>query len=244
MAINNGDFVRLNFTGKVQENDEIFDTTFEDVAKEANLFNENKEYKPIPIIVGGNHLLPAIEEAIVGLEEGDSKTIEIDSENAFGPRNRQLIQLIPMKEFKKQGMTPVPGMIITSEGNNGKILTVNGGRVKVDFNHELAGKDLIFDVDVVEIIDNDEDKIKSMIELHYATPNMDIDKTVVDIDGDVVNITLDEITKFDQQRSYMEVTMARFKIAKDIWDNTEFEKVNFVDSFGKKQEEDEEAEEE
>ena len=244
MAINNGDFVRLNFTGKVQENDEIFDTTFEDVAKEANLFNENKEYKPIPIIVGGNHLLPAIEEAIVGLEEGDSKTIEIDSENAFGPRNRQLIQLIPMKEFKKQGMTPVPGMIITSEGNNGKILTVNGGRVKVDFNHELAGKDLIFDVDVVEIIDNDEDKIKSMIELHYATPNMDIDKTVVDIDGDVVNITLDEITKFDQQRSYMEVTMARFKIAKDIWDNTEFEKVNFVDSFEKKQEEDEESEEE
>ena len=244
MAINNGDFVRLNFTGKVQENDEIFDTTFEDVAKEANLFNENKEYKPIPIIVGGNHLLPAIEEAIVGLEEGDSKTIEIDSENAFGPRNRQLIQLIPMKEFKKQGMTPVPGMIITSEGNNGKILTVNGGRVKVDFNHELAGKDLTFDVDVVEIIDNDEDKIKSMIELHYAFPNMDIDKTVVDIDGDVVNITLDEITKFDQQRSYMEVTMARFKIAKDIWDNTEFEKVNFVDSFGKKQEEDEESEEE
>ena len=244
MAINNGDFVRLNFTGKIQENDEIFDTTFEDVAKEADLFDENKEYKPIPIIVGGNHLLPAIEEAIVGLDAGDSKTIEIDSENAFGPRNRQLIQLIPMKEFKKQCMTPVPGMKITSDGNTGRILTVNGGRVKVDFNHELAGKDLTFDVDVVEIIDNDEDKIKSMIELHYATPNMDIDKTVVDIDGDVVNITLDEITKFDQQRSYMEVTMARFKIAKDIWDNTEFEKVNFVDSFGKKQEEDEESEEE
>ena len=244
MAINKGDFVRLNFTGKIQENDEIFDTTFEDVAKEADLFDENKEYKPIPIIVGGNHLLPAIEEAIVGLEEGDSKTVEVDSKNAFGSRNRQLIQLIPLKEFKKQGMTPVPGMKISSEGTTGKILTVNGGRVKVDFNHELAGKDLIFDVDVVEIIDNDEDKVKSMIELHYAAPNMDIDNTVVDIDGDVVNITLDEITKFDQQRSYMEVTMARFKIAKDIWDNTDFEKVNFVDSFEKKQEEDEEAEEE
>ena len=120
MAINNGDFVRLNFTGKIKENDEIFDTTFEDVAKEAGLFDENKEYKPIPIIVGGNHLLPAIEEAIVGLEAGDSKTIEIDSENAFGPRNKQLIQLIPMKEFKRQGMTPVPGMKITSEGSTGK----------------------------------------------------------------------------------------------------------------------------
>lgn len=243
MAINNGDFVRLNFTGKIKENDEIFDTTFEDVAKEADLFDENKEYKPIPIVVGGNHLLPAIEEAIVGLEEGDSKTIEIDSENAFGPRNKQLIQLIPMKEFKRQGMTPVPGMKITSEGSTGKILTVNGGRVKVDFNHELAGKDLIFDVDVTEIIDNDEDKIKSMIELHYAAPNMDIDNTVIDIDGGVVNITLDDVTKFDQ-KSYMDVTFARFRIAKDIWENMDFEKVNFVDSFEKKQEEDEEEAEE
>lgn len=242
MAINNGDFVRLNFTGKVQENDEIFDTTFEDVAKEADLFIENKEYKPIPIIVGGNHLLPAIEEAIVGLEEGDSKTIEVDSEHAFGPRNRNFIQLIPMKEFKKQGMTPVPGMRITSDGNTGKILTVNGGRVKVDFNHELAGKDLSYDVEVVEIIDNDEDKVKSMIELHYPAPNMDIDKTIVEFDGDVVNITLDEITKFDQN-PYMDATFARFKVAKDIWENTDFEKVNFIDSFEKKQEEDEDEEE-
>ena len=184
-----------------------------------------------------------VTKAIVGLEAGDSKTIEIDSENAFGPRNKQLIQLIPMKEFKRQGMTPVPGMKITSEGSTGKILTVNGGRVKVDFNHELAGKDLIFDVDVTEIIDNDEDKIKSMIELHYAAPNMDINKTVIDIDGDVVNITLDDVAKFDQ-KSYMDVTFARFRIAKDIWENMDFEKVNFVDSFEKKQEEDEEEAEE
>ena len=109
----------------------------------------------------------------------------------------------------------------------------------MDFNHELAGKDLIFDVDVTEIIDNDEDKIKSMIELHYAAPNMDINKTVIDIDGDVVNITLDDVAKFDQ-KSYMDVTFARFRIAKDIWENMDFEKVNFVDSFEKKQEEDEE----
>ena len=74
MAINNGDFVRLNFTGKIKENDEIFDTTFEDVAKEADLFDENKEYKPIPIVVGGNHLLPAIEEAIVQKTRYDSCT--------------------------------------------------------------------------------------------------------------------------------------------------------------------------
>ena len=126
---------------------------------EAGIFDENKTYKAIPIVVGGNHLLPAIEEAIIGLEEGDTKHIEVDSDSAFGPRDPKLIQLVPMKEFKKQGMTPVRGMKITADAGTGKIISVNGGRVKVDFNHELAGKNLEYDVSVVEVIEDDEEKI-------------------------------------------------------------------------------------
>ena len=138
MAIDNGDFVRVNFTGKIKETDDVFDTTYDEVAQEAGIYEENKTYKPIPIVVGGNHLLPAIEEEIIGLEAGDKKTIEVDSEKGFCQRDPSLNQLVPMKEFKKQGMTPYPGMKIQSEGATGKILTVNGGRVKVDFNHEIA----------------------------------------------------------------------------------------------------------
>ena len=236
MAIDNGDFVRVNFTGKIKDTDDVFDTTYDEIAQEAGIFDENKTYKAIPIVVGGNHLLPAIEEAIKGLEAGETKHIEVDSDNAFGPRNPQLIQLVPMKEFKKQGMTPFPGMRITSEGSTGKILTVNGGRVKVDFNHELAGKDLIYDVEVCEVIEDEAEKIKSMIELHYSNPNVDIDKTEIDIVDGVANIKLDEMSKFDQQ-SYMDITFARFRIAKDIWDNIdEITKVNFVDEFEKREE--------
>jgi peptidylprolyl isomerase/FKBP-type peptidyl-prolyl cis-trans isomerase SlyD len=73
MAVDNGDFVRVNFTGKIKDTDDVFDTTYEEVAQEVGIFEENKTYKPIPIVVGGNHLLPAIEEAIIGLEEGDKK---------------------------------------------------------------------------------------------------------------------------------------------------------------------------
>ena len=245
MAVDNGDFVRVNFTGKIKDTDDVFDTTYDEIAQEAGIFEENKTYKPIPIVVGGNHLLPAIEEAIIGLEEGETKTIEVDSDDAFGPRNPKLVQLVPMREFKKQNMTPFPGMKIQSEGATGKILTVNGGRVKVDFNHELAGKDLIYDVEVTEIIEDEEEKIKSMIELHYANPNVDIDNTIIDIKDGVANIQLDEMSKFDQQ-SYMDITFARFKIAKDIWENIEeITKVNFVDAFEKKEEtEDEEEDEE
>ncbi len=244
MAIKDGDFVRVNFTGKIKENDEVFDTTFDEIAQEAEIFDENKTYKPIPIVVGGNHLLPAIEEEIVGLDAGDRKTVEVDSENGFGPRDPKAIQLIPMKEFKKQGMTPYPGMRISAEGGEGRILTVNGGRVKVDFNHPLAGKDLIYDVEVTEIIEDSEEKIKSMIELHYSNPNVDLEKTEISIEDGVVNIQLDEMAKFDQQ-SYMDITFARFRIAKDIWENIEeVTKVNFVDAFEKREESDDEEEEE
>ncbi|WP_407377868.1 peptidylprolyl isomerase [Methanobrevibacter sp.] len=243
MAINDGDFVRVNFTGKIKETDDVFDTTFDEIAQEAGIFEENKTYKPIPIVVGGNHLLPAIEEAIKGLEAGEKKTIEVDAEHGFGQRDSSLIQLVPMREFKRQGMTPVPGMKIQSEGATGKILTVNGGRVKVDFNHELAGRDLVYDVEVCEIIEDNDEKIKSMIELHYSNPNVDIDKTEIDIVDGVANIKLDEMAKFDQQ-SYMDITFARFRIAKDIWDNIEdITKVNFVDEFEKREESEEEDEE-
>ena len=244
MAIKDGDFVRVNFTGKVKETDEVFDTTYDEIAQEAEIFDENKTYKPIPIVVGGNHLLPAIEKEIVGLDAGDRKTVEVDSDNGFGPRDPKAIQLIPMKEFKKQGMTPYPGMRISAEGGEGKILTVNGGRVKVDFNHPLAGKDLVYDIEVTEIIEDAEEKIKSMIELHYANPNVDIEKTEISIEDGIVNIQLDEMAKFDQQ-TYMDITFARFRIAKDIWENIEeVTKVNFVDAFEKREEAADEEEDE
>ncbi len=242
MPIENGDFVKINFTGKIDETGDVFDTTYKDVAEEAGILVENKEYAPIPIVVGGNHLLPAIEEAIVGLKEGDEKEVKVTPEKGFGERNSNLIQLVPMKEFKKQGIKPVPGMRTTSEGQNAKVLTVSGGRVKLDFNHELAGKNLTYDVKVAEIVEEDNEKVKSMIQLHYAYPNMDIDKTEVDFEDDTVKIKLDEITRFDQ-KPYMDVTLARFRIAKDIWENMDVEKVQFVDTFEKKTGEDEQADE-
>ncbi|MCC7553335.1 MAG: peptidylprolyl isomerase [Methanobacteriaceae archaeon] len=237
MSIKDGDFIKIEFTGKVADTRDVFDTTSEEIAKEADIYVEEKNYEPIPIVVGGEHLLKALDEAVIGLDVGDEKTIEIESQDAYGNRDSKLVQLIPMKEFKKQGMTPVPGMVITADGQNGRVLTVNGGRVKVDFNHELAGKDVIYDVKIDEIIEDDEEKIKSMIKLHYTYPNMDIDKTEITFDGKVVSIKLDEIARFDQ-KSYMDITFARFRIAKDIWENMDVDKVNFVDEFEKKEVED------
>ncbi|MCL2114863.1 MAG: peptidylprolyl isomerase [Methanobrevibacter sp.] len=235
MAIENGDFVRIEFTGKIKETGDVFDTTNEEVAKESGVFIQNKLYVPLPVIVGGNHLLKALESDIIGMEEGESKKVNVSPEEGYGERDPKKIQLIPMKEFKKQGIKPYVGMKLNLEGHEGKVLTISGGRVKTDFNHDLAGKNLEYDIVISEIIENDEEKIKSMVELHYAYPKMDLDKTEIKIDGDNVSIKLDEITKYDQ-KSHMEITFAKYKIARDLWDNTDFEKVKFVEEFIKEEE--------
>jgi FKBP-type peptidyl-prolyl cis-trans isomerase 2 len=241
MAVKEGDFIRLEYTGKVQETGNVFDTTDENVAEEASIKLDSKSYGAIPIIVGGGHVLKGLDEALIGMEEGEEKTVDITPEEGFGLRDPKLLQLIPMGEFKKQGMKPEVGMAITSDGVTGIIRSVSGGRVRVDFNHELAGKNLVYNIRVVKEIEDDVDKVKSMIELHYSAPNLDSDKHDIQIVDGVVRIAMDEMAKFDK-KPYMDVTFARFRIARDIWENMEnIEKVEFVDVFEKKVEEEAEA---
>ncbi len=243
MPVNNGDFIKLEYTGKITETGDIFDTTVEKLAEENGIHSDKKTYGPISIIVGGGHVLKGMETELEGMEAGEEKTIQLTPEEAFGERDPGMIQLVPMSEFKKQGIKPQVGMAITSEGNTGIIRSVSGGRVRLDFNHELAGKNLEYQVKVVEIIEDDTEKIRSLIDLHYPAPNLDSEKHQVTIEDDKVIIAMDEMAKFDQ-RPYMDVTMARFRIARDIQENMDIATVDFIDSFTRKEEVEESTEEE
>lgn len=242
MSVKDGDFLRLEYTGKVQETGEVFDTTDEKVAEEEGIKSENKIYGAIPIIVGAGHVLKGIEEALIGMKEGEEKTVEIPPEEGFGQRDPKLMQLIPMAEFRKQGIKPQVGMGITMENTTGVIRSISGGRVRVDFNHELAGKNLTYNVKVEKIIADDEEKIRSMISLHFPSPGIDPENHKVTIEDGKVTIQMDEMVKFDK-KPYVDVTFARFRIARDIWENMEnVDKVEFVDVFEKKVNEEAEGE--
>lgn len=238
MVVKEGDFIRLNYTGKVQETGEIFDTTYEDVAEEAGLKTENKTYGPIPIAVGVGHVLKGLDKGLVGMDVGEEKTIEVTPEEGFGLRDPKLLQMIPMREFQKQNMKPRVGMTINIEGQPGKIRNISGGRVTVDFNHEFAGKTLIYDVKVEKIIEDDVEKIYGIIELQYSNPNIKPEDHEVKIEDGKVMIYLNEMAKFDNQ-----ITLAKFRIARDIWDNMGINRVEFVDVFEKKVDTEKETEE-
>lgn len=178
-----GTFVRIDYVGRVIESGNIFDLTREDVAKKEGIFNPSFGYGPVPIIVGANFVVRGLEKALKQMKIGDKKKVKVEPNNAFGERNSKLIKLIPLSQFKKQSMAPFPGMPITLNNLNGRVLSVSGGRVKVDFNHPLAGKTLEYEIEIKEKITKSTDKIKAIVEFFLKNKNVEvsIDKDTVEI---------------------------------------------------------------
>ncbi|WP_297509956.1 peptidylprolyl isomerase [Thermococcus sp.] len=190
VKVEKGDVIRLRYTGRIKETGEIFDTTDEEIAKKAGIYREDGVYGPVPVAVGAGHVIKGLDEALEGLEVGKKYEIEVPPEKGFGKRDRKLIKTFTLGQFRKSGLVPFPGMPVEIETESGRklkgrVLTVSGGRVRVDFNHPYAGKHLIYEVEVVEKIEDPIEKVKAMIELRL--PRVDANKVIIEVgEKDVV----------------------------------------------------------
>lgn len=164
MTLKEGQFIELDYTARITETDEVFDTTYEDVAEEHGL-KETKEHSFAPIIVciGEGHIIEGLDQGLIGKEKGEH-SFDIKPPQAFGKKNPELIQIIPEKEFKKQNMTPRPGLEINVDGEYGVIKKTGGGRVVVDFNHPLSGKEISYDVEVHRVVEDKKEQAESLLE--------------------------------------------------------------------------------
>jgi len=157
-----GDFIKLDYTGRIKENNLLFDTTVEKIAKKENAFNPKVTYEPASIIVGAKKIIKGVDEALLEMKVGEKRKIEIAPKKAFGERNLKLIKIIPQHEFKKRNITPFPGMQISLDNIMGRVLSVNSGRVKIDFNNPLAGKYVIYELEIKKLIKDPKEKIRSI----------------------------------------------------------------------------------
>jgi FKBP-type peptidyl-prolyl cis-trans isomerase SlyD len=157
-----GDFVLVDFVGRIKETGEIFDLTVEEVARENGIYEPNFIYKPVPVIVGSHMIIKGVEEALMGMNVGEKKTITVKPEDGFGNRSEKLVKLIPISEFKRQDIEPYPGMPVTVNNLQGRVLAISGGRVKVDFNHVLAGKELEYELEIKKLIEKVEEKVQAV----------------------------------------------------------------------------------
>ena len=158
------EFVKVTYTGKEKNTGRIFDTNDKKAAEEAGIYNPKLSYKPALMILGKNQLIKGFEEALKEMKPGKEKEVEIPPEKAYGERKSELIKIVPLQAFKQNKINPVPGMILELEGMPAKVQSVSGGRVRVDLNHELAGKTLVFKIKLDEKITEPDAKVKALVE--------------------------------------------------------------------------------
>lgn len=131
--------VTVNYTGKLEDGT-VFDTSL----------TEGRE--PLSVTLGQGALIPGFENGLIGLSVGDTKTIEIEPEDAYGLVNEEAFVDVPKDKVPENVEV---GMMLQTFGPAGvsvvKVLEINEESVKIDANHPLAGKKLIFDVEVVSL---------------------------------------------------------------------------------------------
>lgn len=211
------DFVEIEYTGRLKDENIVFDTTDDKIAKENNLHGHNN-YGPVIICVGEEQILKGIDKNLEGKGIGKEYDIEIKPEDAFGSKNAKFIQLIPTNKFKQQKILPMPGLQVNIDGLLGTIKTVSGGRTLVDFNHPLAGKELSYKIKINKKITDDNEKLFGYLKLSLATKDV---KT--EISNNNAKITLKtEMPKEAQETLSKKITelipaikKVEFTIAKD-----------------------------
>jgi FKBP-type peptidyl-prolyl cis-trans isomerase 2 len=172
MPVKKNDFIEIEYTGKLKDGGAVFDTTDKKTAQDSHLYREDAEYGPIIICVGEKHVLKGLDEFIIGKEPGNYN-IELKPEEAFGKKNPKLIQLIPAKKFTEHGIKPMVGLSVNVDGAVGFIKAVSGGRILVDFNHPLSGKDLAYDIKVLRVVNDKKEQVQSLLSLILSTGRED-----------------------------------------------------------------------
>jgi len=168
MALKDKDFVEIEFTGKVKDG-EIFDSNIKKDLEEMHKGHDHPIHaKPFVFCLGEDMFLKGVDEFLIGKPEVTKDyTIELEPEKAFGKRDPSLIQMTPISVFKEHNMNPVQGTMFNFDGKIGKVLTVSGGRVIIDFNNPLAGKNVVYQIKVMRKINDLNEKINALNEFFF-----------------------------------------------------------------------------
>jgi FKBP-type peptidyl-prolyl cis-trans isomerase 2 len=214
MAVENGDFIRIDYTESVDG--QVIATTDKEVATAKDIFDEKTEYVPHLIVVGSGQLVAGMEEDLLGKEIGYSGRVEIPPEKAFGAHDPKKVEFISINKFKEE--RPVPGMRVGVDDRVGVVTRIIGRKVSVDFNHPLAEETIVYEYKILERIEDLHEKLKSLIK---TFARLDLEST---IDNDVAII----ITPWELGY-YKEWLMIRRGLADMIIQHLGLKEVDFVE---------------
>lgn len=135
-----GDTVKIHYTGTLTDGTQ---------------FDSSADRDPLEFTLGSGQVIPGFDKAVQGMAVGDSKSVNITAQDAYGPRHEQMVQDVP-KSALPEDLEPAEGMSLQARGEDGRVVNltvtqVGDDTITVDGNHPLAGQDLNFDIELVEI---------------------------------------------------------------------------------------------
>ena len=138
------DTVRVHYTVRL-DNDTIVGST--------------KSEEPLQFTLGKGQVLPGFEQAVMGMNSGESKTILVAADQAFGPHLDEMVVVVDRGRLP-EGLNPKEGDKIQLQTRSGETMTVSvtdvsESTITIDGNHPLAGKDLIFDIEFLEVVQSE-----------------------------------------------------------------------------------------
>jgi peptidylprolyl isomerase len=167
MSFEKGTLIYVNYTAKVKDTGEAIESTVEEEAKKLNIYDSERRYEPRLVSIGEDWVLKGLDEQISKMEPGERKTVELAPENAWGNRDPTLLRMIPIRKFGEKGDEMTVGDVVEVDNRMGVVRFIGSGRAQVDFNHRLAGKTLIYDVEVIKKVETDDQKVRSLIKRRF-----------------------------------------------------------------------------
>jgi peptidylprolyl isomerase len=230
LTFNKGSLILVDYTAKVKDTEEVFDTTIEEDAKKHSIHEQNFKYMPKLISIGevSYPVLKGLDEALAKTAVGDKLTIEVTPDKGFGERDSGKVRMIPIRKLGEDAERVSVGDSIEVDNKKGIIRYIGSGRVQVDYNHRYAGKTILFDVNVIKSLDTPNDKIDSILKNRLPVEDT---KIAFDLKDKEVNITIpEEILRADGLQIMKHfIQLDVFKFAPTL------EKVSFVETHVNKQ---------
>ena len=162
-----GSIVAINYTGKVVVSGQVFESTIEKKAVEAGIFNEKSKYEPMVIVVGEGDVLPGLDKALQEMKVGEQRSVKVLPAEGWGERKPENVRVVPLQQFREKKMNPFPGLAVEVNGQQGRIQSVSGGRVRIDFNHPLAGKQLEYEVKIERELTEPKQQIEALFQKYF-----------------------------------------------------------------------------
>ena len=230
MTFNKGSLILVDYTAKVKDTEEVFDTTIEEDAKKHSIHEQNFKYMPKLVSIGevSYPVLKGLDEALAKTAVGDKLTIEVTPDKGFGERDTSKVRMIPIRKLGEDAERVSVGDSIEVDNKKGIIRYIGSGRVQVDYNHRYAGKTILFDVNVIKSLDSPNDKIDSILKNRLPVEDT---KIAFDLKDKEVNITIpEEILRADGLQIMKHfIQLDVFKFVPTL------EKVSFVETHVNKQ---------